>query len=223
MISPWRRALPLRGASISYRSTLRSGRRYLAEQSRPPPPPAAGKASTISRIEARLPRFLGRYIAPLRSAPVSHITAFLVLHEITAIVPVFGLAYAFHYLNWLPPILGEGKWVKTGTEKFGNYLRKKGWIEEESRGGRWFGRGETGVSLVVCLGAAYAVTKALLPLRIVLSVWATPWFARWTVLPVTNRISRLFSRSSKAAGTATKSSAAGTGAVGGGAIPKDIK
>ena len=44
---------------------------------------------------------------------------------------------------------------------------------------------------------AYAITKALLPLRIVFSVWATPWFARWTVLPTTRYIRRMFGKKQK--------------------------
>lgn len=107
-------------------------------------------SSRISRIESRLPRFLQRYIQPLRNAPISHITAFLVLHELTAVIPLFGLTAFFHYANWLPPYISEGAWVKQGTEKFGKYLRKKGWLGTEEEGGtRWLGRGESGVRIVV--------------------------------------------------------------------------
>ena len=160
-------------------------------------------------------------------------TAFLLLHEITAIVPLLGLAGIFHYYNWLPPFFSEGKWVSDYTAKFGAYMRKKGWISEESRKGRWWGRGETGTRVVVELATAWAITKTLLPLRLVLSVWATPWFARWTVLPVTRWVGRLFSGkkagsvtvSSGVAGAqgATVSAAAGTNAVGGGVLPKELK
>jgi len=62
---------------------------------------------------------------------------------------------------------------------------------------------------------AYAVTKALLPLRLILSVWGTPWFARFTTVPVFGRVRRSFSR--KKMTTAT----AGTGATGGGVLPKE--
>lgn len=34
------------------------------------------------------------------------------------------------------------------------------------------------------VATAWAVVKALLPLRIGLSLWATPWFARVAVVPV---------------------------------------
>lgn len=190
----------------------RSSRFYATEAKATP-------SSRISTIESRLPRFLQRLVTPIRNAPISHVTAFLVLHEITAIVPLFGLAGAFHYFNWLPPYISEGKWVSKYTAKFGRYLRKRGWIKDESRSGQWFGKGEGSVRLVVELATAYAICKALLPLRLAVSVWCTPWFARWTVLPVTSFIRRRFS----ARTTATIGPAAGTGAVGAGVLPKEAK
>lgn len=181
------------------------------------------QASRITRLESRLPRFLRHITTPLRSAPLSHITAFLVLHELTAIVPLFGLAGAFHYFNWLPPYISEGQWISGGVEKFGRWLRKRGWISEAddraSRSGRWWTRGEGGVRIVTELATAYAITKVLLPLRLVISVWATPWFARWTVLPFTAMMKRYLWRTK--AGQLSASPAAGTGAIAGGAIPKN--
>ena len=183
-----------------------------------PPQPAAPKAqspnSTYTRLVARTPRFLRPTLTALHNAPVTHITAFLILHEITAVVPLFGLAGAFHYYNWLPPYFAEGAWVVAGVEKFGRYFRRKGWIAaeeeveverearagvsmgeiEKTRGLKWWNRGEAGTRLVVEFATAYAVTKALLPLRLVLSVWGAPWFARWTVIPVSNAFSRVFGK-----------------------------
>jgi len=209
----------------------------------------APPASRISRLESRLPAFLRRYTLPLRSAPVSHITAFLLLHEITAIIPIFGLTAAFHYFDWLPPWIAEGALVKAGVEKFGRYLRRKGWIDDGevmgadakegrlgSNAGKWWGRGEGGVRIVVELATAYAVTKLLLPVRLVFSVWATPAFARWTVLPVAGFVKRSLmpvlgrlggrlglGGASAAAGVVRAgklSPAAGTNAVGGRVLPK---
>ena len=193
----------------------RVARNYATESSTTAP------ATRIARIESRLPRFLQRFVTPLRHAPISHITAFVLLHEVTAIVPLFGLAAAFHYSQWLPPYISEGKWVSDGIEKFGRWARKRGWIADDTRGGRWWGRGEGGARIVVELATAYAITKALLPLRLVISVWGTPWFARWTVLPLTNRLSRMFGR--KRAVQGSPSPAAGTGAVGAGALPAQVK
>jgi hypothetical protein len=45
--------------------------------------------------------------------------------------------------------------------------------------------------------AAYAVVKALLPVRLAISILLMPWFARVFVIPVTSRLSRLFRRSKK--------------------------
>ncbi|TKA38269.1 hypothetical protein B0A54_09209 [Friedmanniomyces endolithicus] len=187
-------------------------RLFLLPHLRSPPPrrpcttgPPSPAPSRIARLEARLPRFLHRFTVPLRNAPVSHITAFLVLHELTAIVPLFGLAALFHYSNWLPPFISEGRWVTEGTERFGRYFRRKGWISEAEGdeviggGGQWWGTGEGGVRIVVEFATAYAITKALLPLRLVLSAWATPWFARWTVLPVTGVMKKTWQKTGRGA------------------------
>lgn len=131
-------------------------------------------------------------------------------------------------------------------------MRKKGWIDDgavpgedakegrigkvRSAGSKWWGRGEGGVRIVVELATAYAVTKLLLPVRLVFSVWATPAFARWTVLPVTRFAKGIFAPAAASVGKVNTtggavgaavgraiplraSPAAGTNAVGGGAIP----
>lgn len=107
--------------------------------------------SRVVRITSRLPKFLQRYTTPLINAPLTHISAFLLLHELTAVVPLFGLAATFHYTRWMPPFISEGKWVSDGVEKFGNYFRRKGWLGEEGKDKRykWWGRGEGGTRLVI--------------------------------------------------------------------------
>ncbi len=108
--------------------------------------------SRIGRITSRLPTRLQRYTTPLLQAPLTHITAFIVLHELTAVLPLFGLVGIFHYTKWMPPFVGEGRWVADGVEKFGNWFRRKGWLgKEEKRGwrARWWGRGEGGTRVVV--------------------------------------------------------------------------
>ncbi len=84
--------------------------------------------------------------------------------------------------------------------------------------------------VVYRLATAYAITKAILPIRLVFSVWATPWFARMSVIPVTNVFKRVFRRKPKTAVVANSTStvvhapahlpAAGTGATGGGVVSK---
>jgi hypothetical protein len=148
--------------------------------------------SRIDRLLNRLPKFLHPWTAGLRNAPVSHITSFLILHEITAIVPVVGLAAGFHYTGYLPTFL-EHDSVTASAEKYERYFRRKGWfgldeehaIEQDAELKSALD-GSTGedvkgysnsTRIVMEVATAYVITKALLPVRIIGSVWATPWFA----------------------------------------------
>lgn len=100
----------------------------------------------FARFESHLPAWLRHYTTPLRNTPVSHISSFLILHEITAVLPVFGLAYFFHATNWLPESFTQGRfavYMKDGLEKSRRYLLRKGWLTdadlemgEDARDGR---------------------------------------------------------------------------------------
>jgi hypothetical protein len=99
--------------------------------------------------------------------------------------------------------LEEGSYVAEGVSKFGRYFARKGWFgfskepvenlgevahTADTGEGRTAGEmgqvekrwhvGEKGSRILVEVATAYAITKILLPLRIIISVWATPWFAR---------------------------------------------
>ncbi|KAL2811312.1 hypothetical protein BJX63DRAFT_433466 [Aspergillus granulosus] len=179
----------------------RSSRRNLSAPSTPNPSPSPPKdtktQSRLRRFNDRLPSFLRAYTTPLLGAPATHITSFLILHEITAVVPLFGLVAAFHYGNWLPD-LTEYQGFEEGTRRFTRWLRKKGWVGEDvevedvTEGATQVTGEKKGVQLVLEFATAYAVTKALLPVRIVGSVWATPWFARVVMAPVGRGVRRLF-------------------------------
>lgn len=107
--------------------------------------------SRIARVNSRLPRFLQKYTKQVVNAPITHISAFLLLHELTAVVPLVGLAGIFHYARWLPPYISEGQWVSAGVEKFGKYFRRKGWLGEQgvARRDRYWGFSEKGVRIIV--------------------------------------------------------------------------
>ncbi|KKY37011.1 putative mitochondrial seryl-trna synthetase [Diaporthe ampelina] len=155
--------------------------------------------SRADRILSRLPRGMQGYAGRLRSAPLSHVVAFLVLHELTAVVPLLGLFGLFHYGGASAAPIGYmmehyGGYVRDGTARFERYFTRKGWFGfgqddgvEAARGvkgddgdaavmSRWQGSDEK-YRIVVEVALAYAITKALLPARIVVSLWATPWFA----------------------------------------------
>jgi hypothetical protein len=208
--------------STSHRALAR---RQFATQ--PTPPPTS--ASRIDRFNRRLPKFLHKYTSALASAPLSHITSFLILHELTAIIPLFGLAATFHYTHWLPSWFAEGAWVLAGVEQFGKYFKRKGWIRSEDvaeaeaevemrkRDHVW-NLGEGGARVLVEFATAYTITKFLLPVRIMFSVWGTPGFARWAVLPVIRKFKTVFGRGKKP----DVKQAAGTGAIEAGAVPMKV-
>ncbi|GAB1314221.1 Mitochondrial seryl-tRNA synthetase [Madurella fahalii] len=169
----------------------------------------AKEKATVTRAErilARLPPRLGRYTTRLRGAPLTHVVAFLALHEITAVLPLLGLFGLFHYNPQLVPVSymveNYGGYVAEGVGRFERYFRRKGWFgfgesgvghekreagdrEGEGEGeGKGHGEvlelwreGEYRYRVVVEVALAYALTKVLLPVRIAASVWATPWFA----------------------------------------------
>ncbi|KAK5631161.1 hypothetical protein RRF57_006876 [Xylaria bambusicola] len=121
---------------------IRSHIRFQSTNSKPSssstaPNPAQPTAQTnrISQILTRASRFLPKRLQTslhnLRSAPLSHIGAFLVLHEITAILPIFGLTYAFYALDWVPTswVLGPfAAWAEDGLKKYVPYFRRKNWF-----------------------------------------------------------------------------------------------
>lgn len=99
-----------------------------------------------------------------------------------------------------------------GVTRFGRWLRKKGWVEDADvvADGAFEGGTSTadrlvennigqkkrndGVRLILEFATAYAITKALLPVRIVASVWATPCFARTVLTPVGKGVGRILGR-----------------------------
>ncbi|KAJ5908578.1 hypothetical protein N7495_001260 [Penicillium taxi] len=172
--------------------------------STPPPPSPTNSQSRLRRFNDRLPLFLRTYTTPLLGAPVTHVTSFLILHEITAIVPLFGLVAAFHYNNWIPDLVtgsDENNAFDEGAARFGRWLAKKGWVDEADvttvaeHEASALGKERAGVRLILEFATAYAITKALIPVRIIASVWATPWFARTILTPTTKAIQRVLGKS----------------------------
>lgn len=138
---------------------------------------------------------------------MSHVVAFLILHELTAIVPIIGLFSFFHWTGLGGAASGSGVldymlshfggYVVEGVRRFEKYFRRKGWFgfgsnDAEGSDGKNGASGEATTTdavmrkwasaeskyrIVVEIGLAYSITKVLLPLRIAASLWATPWFA----------------------------------------------
>ncbi|KAI5289360.1 hypothetical protein KEM54_004006 [Ascosphaera aggregata] len=188
--------------------------------------------AALSKLTIHLPASLRKHAIPLQNAPISHALSFLILHELTAVIPLFGLVGVFEYTGWLPSISGgnnnsnsqrEGgardgsdmavnhddvDGSKADVQMFETWLKRRGWIRDEQQGhqggvdGEEVMEGTMALStkgkatgkvhrLVLEFATAYAITKLLLPVRVIVSVWATPWFARSVVVPVRDVLSRM--------------------------------
>jgi len=97
---------PLRYSSFRFLSTSRS---FLQEQLNKSKTPSSLKDVNLESPEyqnhpiiKRLPNSMKKYGKRFVNAPVSHLTAFVILHELTALVPFLGLWYAFHNFGFLP-------------------------------------------------------------------------------------------------------------------------
>lgn len=85
----------------------------------------------LTRTSRYLPERLREPLRGFRKAPVSHVASFLILHELTAIIPLFGLTGAFYYLDILPVEWVFGWWapyVQEEGTKVLRYFKKKGWF-----------------------------------------------------------------------------------------------
>ncbi|KAI5799225.1 hypothetical protein DFH27DRAFT_88180 [Peziza echinospora] len=158
-------------------------RQYSTGQSSPTTP--STPKTLYARVLSRLPKRMRPYVE--RNLKISHITSFLILHELSAIVPLAGLFWVIHSLGpevmtskiWFEAgedgVIAQGisqfnSWVDNAVWRFGRYAERKGYLSnmDAAAAGR----------IVTELAVAYAIVKAVLPLRIMASLWATPWFAR---------------------------------------------
>lgn len=105
-----------------------------------PNPTSKGAETRLSRLLTRFSRFLPQRLRTslqdLRSAPLSHIGAFLLLHEVTAIASIFGLTLLFHAFDWVPTswVVGPwAAWAEDGLKKYVPYFRRKQWFGLKGR------------------------------------------------------------------------------------------
>src|SRR5437667_4838526 len=102
--------------------------------------------------------------------------------QITAVLPLIGLTYVFHKTHWTPPVLPE-EWLGQGFEKGTKVIQHyRIQVTGEQFGRLAFEFAAAYATVKVCLSLSEFNAQVLLPLRILLSVWATPQFARWIVI-----------------------------------------
>ncbi|KAI0123930.1 hypothetical protein BJ170DRAFT_686310 [Xylariales sp. AK1849] len=154
----WRLAFSSSPALPILRRTLLRPRRVQARYGSTKPLPSTPKIPITTTANASIPpktqtrvdgilrrtqRFLPkRFHGPLqnfRAAPYSHIISFLLIHEITAILPIFALVSLFQYYDIVPVEYVFGPWAgfaQAGAAKFLNYFKRKGWFGLGDEGAR---------------------------------------------------------------------------------------
>lgn len=116
-------------------------------------------------------------------------------------MPLLGLFGLFHYTEYAPTDYVTEHWggyVNDGVRRFEKYFKRKGWFgfgaedvvsldgagdngpaaEKDAKRlvTEWEGA-DGKYKLLADVALAWAITKVLLPVRILGSLWATPWFA----------------------------------------------
>ncbi|KAI6046449.1 hypothetical protein EDC04DRAFT_2558214 [Pisolithus marmoratus] len=146
----------------------------------------------------------------------SLVLSFAVLHELTAIIPLAGIFFASRQLGFGERVVGQ--FIRSDTPRdepswLNDHLSQ--WVDE---GERWaervgyrygifgFAKGQPLVATdrqasrviagdVANAVFAYGIVKALLPVRIGLSLYLSPSFSRRVLDPIRLRVSRLFRKS----------------------------
>ncbi|KAG2359699.1 hypothetical protein BDR07DRAFT_1452268 [Suillus spraguei] len=130
----------------------------------------------------------------------SLLVSFAILHELTAIVPIVGLGAGEHAVNavalnrdgsiddqsWVNTQLrsrvDEGEqWAGRVGRRYGVFGFKKGELVDQTQTSQLSGKLAGDVANAVL---AYGAVKALLPIRIGLSLYLSPMFSRVVVEPI---------------------------------------
>ncbi|KAI8898120.1 hypothetical protein BC833DRAFT_591112 [Globomyces pollinis-pini] len=106
-----------------------------------------------------------RVWADMKNAPLSHLLAFGLLHEITAILPLPIAYYSLKYSELPYPI--PDHLLDEANRRINKLISYSGW-DTDLINDRHF--------MLNCLGA-YAIVKAAMPLRIAISLAGTPYLA----------------------------------------------
>ncbi|KAK9390278.1 hypothetical protein V1515DRAFT_589785 [Lipomyces mesembrius] len=139
----------------------------------------------MKRILDKLPASMRPHAERLMNAPGSYVFTFLLIHEVTAVAPLFGLMWLFQVTDWMPP-LPEGL-MEAGKEFYSKAIPQDS-LPEPS---------ESATKLILQGATAFAIVKMILPLRVAFSLLITPWFARRSVIPLVNRIQKTIKGLSK--------------------------
>ena len=122
------------------------------------------------------PRFAKYFDRISETGAVSTITSFLILHELSAIIPLFGIWWVMYQLD-LPDQTEFPEFLSKIMVQCGNAM-------ERFVGDKYpnFDRHK----LILSGTLSYMIVKLLYPLRIIVSLWGAPYFGKWLFLPFQN-------------------------------------
>ncbi|TPX73711.1 hypothetical protein CcCBS67573_g05024 [Chytriomyces confervae] len=136
-----------------------------------------------------------------KTSPASHLTSFVVLHELTALLPLPIVYYTLQTTGLRVPVSQD--MLDEGTRRIDRIIARYNLGGDGSEGGspsegRDVGLGDSATRIrsetIVDMATAYAVVKLLMPVRIAVSLALTPWFARRAVVPARNALSNMWQR-----------------------------
>ncbi|CAH6719235.1 hypothetical protein CLIB1444_02S03928 [[Candida] jaroonii] len=139
------------------------------------------RAELGSKILSKVPKFMKPYTINFVNRPVTNLVSFLILHELTAIVPLIGIWYVFYKYDISVP-LDLPEWaINKGTKIIDSSL--KSWDLTDFTFNDKF-------NLIMKGAYAYVIVKMLLPVRLMFSFLFTPLFTRFFVDPITGIFGR---------------------------------
>ncbi|QLL34777.1 hypothetical protein HG536_0H01520 [Torulaspora globosa] len=133
-----------------------------------------GKSKILSRLNKN-PKFAGYFDRLSEAGVTSTVTSFLVLHELTAIVPLFGLWWVLYQLD-LPDQYELPLYFTDLLDRCGEAMEKLV--------GDKYSEGLDRNRLILAGAISYALVKMLYPVRVLISLWAAPYFGRWLLSPI---------------------------------------
>ncbi|KXN67329.1 hypothetical protein CONCODRAFT_80215 [Conidiobolus coronatus NRRL 28638] len=138
-----------------------------------PPPPQNDKASSLGKSLN-----FKEIVQNLKKSPSSHLISFLILHELTAFLPVLIIFLILNQIDYEVNI--DSEYLEQG-KKYANYFIKKLGLEES----------ENVLKYTLNLTAAYAMVKLALPIRLAACVALTPAFANRVIQPIVSRVKNI--------------------------------
>ena len=131
------------------------------------------KSKLLTRLRKN-PRFSRYFDKLLEASPIPTIASFFILHELTAIIPLFSVWYLLYNWNILGDINLSGDFITQCSDAIERLVgTRASEFADKHR-------------LIISGALSYALVKILAPARILVSLWGAPYVARWMVIPFRN-------------------------------------